>query len=175
MRIRWASRTQRVDCSGCDSWPFTASCPARIPASLLVTCAGKTDPAGRQRPPPHRYSPRCGAGFFAEVGDDVSVVVNQCQHSRRRGGVDPGFSCRLLTMPSFPHALWSEPGSAAPPPAHCGILQGDVALIVALAALDQQVLDLRVQRRDRLLAGLPVVRTLSRSDCETFCIVLKRW
>lgn len=54
-------------------------------------------------------------------------------------------------------------------------LQGDVALIVALAALDQQVLDLRVQRRDRLLAGLPVVRTLSRSDCETFCIVLKRW
>jgi hypothetical protein len=34
MRIRWASRTQRVDCSGCDSCPLTASCPARATVQL---------------------------------------------------------------------------------------------------------------------------------------------
>ena len=94
--------------------------------------------------------------FFAEVGDDVSVVVNQCQHSRRRGGVDPRVQLQVAD-----HAV-SFRTHFGPGQVQLRLLQritvflqGDVALIVALAALDQQVLDLRVQRRDRLLAGLP--------------------
>jgi hypothetical protein len=80
MRMRWASRTQRVDCSGCDSWPLTASCPARIPASLLVTCAGKTSPAGHQNHRGIGIHRGVAQALLTEIGDDIGIVVDQRQH-----------------------------------------------------------------------------------------------
>ncbi len=39
--------------------------------------------------------------FFAEVSDDVSVVVDQRQHSRRRGGVDPRYNLGVKELRSL--------------------------------------------------------------------------
>ena len=99
---------------------------------------------------------RVAQALLTEVSDDICIVVDQRQHGRRRGGVDPRVKLQVADHTvSFGTHLGPGQVQLRLLQRITVFLQSDVALIVALTALDQQVLDLRVQRRDRLLAGLP--------------------
>lgn len=103
--------------------------------------------------------------LLAEIGDDIGLIAHQRQQRRGGGGVQTGVK---LQVAHHPVGLRADLRPAEVKlrlfQRIAVLLQRDVAPIVTFTALDQQILDTGVERTDRLLAGLPVVRTLSRSD-----------
>ena len=71
-----------VDCFGRDSWPLTSSQPARIPASLLVTCAGNTSPSSASKTT-RSVGIHSGVAqaLLTKISDDIGMVADQ--HSSR--------------------------------------------------------------------------------------------
>jgi hypothetical protein len=112
--------------------------------------------------------------LLTEISDDIGMVVTSASSGVAAVAYRPGLSCRLLTIRPFRRRLCPAEVQLRLFQRVAVFLQRDVAVIVALAALDQQVLDLAFSALTDCSLVCQVVRTLSRSDCETFCMVLRR-
>lgn len=99
---------------------------------------------------------RVTQALFTKINDNIGIIVGQRQHDRRHDGIDPRIRLQV-TNHTVSFGAHLGPGRAQLRFLQriMVFLQNDVTLVVVLTALDQQVLDLRIQHQGRLLTGLP--------------------
>jgi hypothetical protein len=114
--------------------------------------------------------------LLAEIGDDIGLIADQRQQRRGGGGVQTGLSCRLLTIPSVSARTFVQPRLSC---ASSSALRYFCSVTLRASSRSPRWISrfwiLALSALTDCSLVCQVVRTLSRSDCETFCMVLRRW
>ena len=93
--------------------------------------------------------------LLTKIGHNIGLIIHQRQRRRAGRGIKPGAQLQVADRTIRRRKPSSSRGSAPPHPARYGIFAASRCGALPLAALDAQVMDVRLNRAHGLLAALP--------------------